>query len=378
MLPQFSSTLSVWEINYKTNVVGYFSNAELRTHFEDLRVNTVAAVPAYIHDALDVIIGNPVGKSVISDIIASLEPRVLYMRSLRTIVSYIEARKDGTAATDALRVAFGVVNTLSPGGFANPAELGTKLKAVGVSMLSKLNASPEYIAQQSYTGDLFTLPANLITNAGILHAQLNTAVGLVEASVSKYLFQFADGDDEYSPTTRTISISSTATPKSSVIVGPRLATYGTVVGVAAKQETFLVDERLIHEILHYYHVTLKEEYKLKYFSNIELLSKAIISAGFYPSYTGVLLSLWTHPEELRTITGLLINETGGLCYSENSEYRYISNKHKYFRCSHSSNYCTKVPWYFMDVITNKTGIAACYVPGEDRVVDYKKQNDDLI
>ncbi len=151
---------------------------------------------------------------------------------------------------------------------------------------------------------------------------------------------------------------------------------GAVVGVVARDVEFLIDERLFHEILHYDHITLRKEYVLEDFT---LLGRALIAGGFNPAYTGVLRSLWTDQEEFRTITGLFIHQiTGALMYSRESESRYLNDKLKPFRCSHSLSYCTKVPLYFVEAVLATGGIALRYLLGEDREVTYTKQHDDLI
>lgn len=87
-------------------------------------------------------------------------------------------------------------------------------------------------------------------------------------------------------------------------------------------------------------------------------------------------SLWTDTEELKTISGLTAVGRA-LYYCKHSESRYLADKHKRFRFSHSSNYCTKVPAYFMEALKN-TGLKVYYESGEDRDVNYLKQHDDLV
>lgn len=192
--------------------------------------------------------------------------------------------------------------------------------------------------------------------------------------IDKYRFRFADNSDSYESKTRTIAVTQ-AVSRASVFSGPRLSTLGRVVGVVARDVEFEVDEKLYHEILHYTHITLRKEVMLDDFM---FLGMALMKQGFEAPYTGVLRSLWTNQEEFRTITGIFVGPSDKkLYYSKQSESRYLSEKEKSFRGSHSLDYCTKIPAYFVNMLV-QTGIELHYLMGENREVNYTKQHDDLI
>lgn len=373
VIPEFVSVRPGWEAVYKSNTVDRYSDSELRTHFEDLRSG--GEVPAHIHDALDMIIRLPVGRSTIADIVASVEPRLYYARSLREIVEYVDDRKDDiSTAEEALRTEFGVVSSINPLILANAQTFNTYITSnLAWEWYSKLNNSPEKINQSMYLGDLFT--TDYVGAANFLYEELDKAVRLIEEEVASYLFQFSEGDDSYATNSRVIAVRDMNT-RASVVSGPRLSTMGSIVGIVARDTEFLVDERLFHEILHYSHMTLRKEYILDDFT---FLGKALISNGFDPAYTGILKSLWTDQEEFRTITGLFINpQTGVLSYSVQNESRYLHEKSKSFRCGHSLSYCTKVPLYFVRAVSEDNRVAVHYALGEDREVGYVKQHNDLV
>lgn len=367
---EFDSIRSTWEIQYKTNVVSMYSSDQLIDHFEKLRIPKTT-VPIIIHDALKTIVSNDIGKSLIEDIVAALEPRVNYATSLRDIIDHIKFLKI-VNAENALRIVFGLVNSMNPDALKNSTDFNAYISTGLGTWLDVLNVDPKRITKNCYMGDLFT--TDYLNGVNFLYNQLNPIIKLIEDELDKYRFQFSTNIDGYNHISRTISIRNI--PAScSVVSGPRLNTFGHIVGIIMKDREFLSDERLFHEILHYNHITLRREYC---FDTFEYLGRSLISHGFHPYYTGILRSLWTNEEEFRTITGIFYHpDSKQLCFSKQSESRYLSCKRKSFRCSHSLSYCTKVPEYFIQIICS-TGINLYYFPGEDRDVSYIKQHDELI
>ncbi len=315
---------------------------------------------------MSAVINVQTGKNIISDIITSLEPRVSFIRSMRAIVDFIGTNTTTDSET-ALRTGFYLIHTMDNNALSDVKTYITNLLS---NWRTVLRNNPRAITQGYYAGKLFV--SSFEGAAIFLHNQFDTVLKVIEQEVNDYQFRFATGNDGYTASTKTISISNGADPYSSIITGPRLSTSGTIVGVCARYGNFTIDERIIHEILHYYHITLKRENPGDFFS----LGIALIDNGFNPSYTGAFRNLWTHTEELKTISGLTVVGVI-LHYSRNSESRYLDDKKRMFRCSHSNAYCTKVPMYFVKVLQN-TGLTIYYMPGEDIDVNYIKQHDDLI
>lgn len=358
-----------WEIQYKTSVVNKYSNDELVDQFEKLRIPKTT-VPTIIHNALEIIVSNEVGKSLIEDIISSLEPRINYVNSLKNIIDHIGYIKT-TNAESALRITFGLIGSMNPDALKNSTEFDKYLHSELRTWFDALNANPKIVTENCYMGDLFT--EDYLNCVNCLYDKLNPIIKMVEDELNKYRFKFSTNSDSYEHISRTISIRDTKI-SCSVVSGPRLNTSGYIVGIIMKDREFLSDERLFHEILHYNHITLRREYC---FGTFEYLGRSLITLGFNPSYTGILRSLWTNEEEFRTITGIFSHpDSKQLYFEKHSESRYLCCKEKSFRCSHSTSYCTKVPKYFTEIICN-TGIKLYYFPGEDREVSYIKQHDEI-
>lgn len=367
---EFNSVRPTWEIQYQNSTVSKYSAGQLVKQFEGVRIPGTK-VPAIIHDALEIIVSNAVGRSLIEDIVSALEPKINYAASLRNIINHIDSTKTLNAER-ALRIAFGLIKSMNPNALINSTAFNAYLSTELGTWLDALYADPKRIIENCYMGDLFT--TDYLNGVDFLYNKLNSITRLVEGELNKCRFQFNTNIDGYDHISRTISIKDLPT-SCSVVSGPRLNTFGCIVGIIMKDREFLSDERLFHEILHYNHITLRREYC---FDTFECLGRSLITHGFNPSYTGILRSLWTNEEEFRTITGIFSHpDSKQLCFEKHSESRYLCCKEKSFRCSHSTSYCTKVPKYFIEIIC-KTGINLYYFPGEDRDVSYIKQHDELI
>jgi hypothetical protein len=293
----YESPKKSWETNYRVNTVSSYGLNALVTSFENLRLSGTA-VPPHIDTALGVIVTHTTGKDIISDIVSRLEPQILYVNSLLAIVNNIRTNKDNIAsAQNALRVCFGLMNSLDLNSVTTAATVNIFLPQIGNILLSKLENDPREIPINQYAGNVFATDYTGAANS--IYNHLKVAVDIVNNKLNEDRFEFGDADDSYNPMNRKISVRN-AVFKVSKITGPNLFTCDTFVGIVAKDVDFLIDERLSHEILHYDHITLRKEL----FSDISLIGRLLIGNGFYPSYTGVLQGLWTNSEEFRTITGL--------------------------------------------------------------------------
>lgn len=366
MLSEFVGKIAPWEDDYRKKVVSAYSPEKLKNSLVSLKLVSSGSVPIHIDQALVEVISVPVGKSVVQSIVASLEPRVDFVNSVYAIIKNIKTISDGEIA---LRTVYALFRAIEPTALNSMGDVKNHIDNMLTVWQYALNDNPRKIVLTQYNGQLWTSNPLLLSQR--LIDKLDVVFSVISEDVRKYQFDFGIGKDCYSITDRVIYISDRAPPTASVITGPELVTYGVTVGYACQYENFEVDERLLHELLHYYHITLRKEPWGDFWS----VGLALVQIGFDPSYTGVLANLWTNPEELKTISGLTMVSEKVLGYCKESESRYLSEKGKCVRFSHSLAYCTKVPKYFFDLL-KRTGITPNLKSSEK--VDYVKQLDDLI
>ena len=356
-----------WEIDYKASHVLGYSEEDLVAHFQDLRISQNGPVPVHITLALREIVRIPVGKELVSDIIARIEPQLLFVNSLEAILDEIREGKDNPLVCEQVaRLSFGLMDFLEPGSVGVKQNVINFLQNLDRILTSRFEECPSRIDVRMYEGDLFTEDFIRLVNG--IYLQFEGAFRLIKDDLLGVCFRFGDRADSYDPVTRTISVEDCVV-RLSKVTGPVLCTAGVPVGVIASDRDCLIDERLFHEILHYDHLTLRKEE----FDDISLIGRLLIVNGFNHAYVGVLSSLWTNAEEFRTITGLFSRDGNMRCFKQ-SEYRYLSEKGSGLRYGHSPCYCSKVPVYFLNLLRNY-GIDVHLE--DDRERDYIKQNDDV-
>lgn len=368
-MQMYESLKKGWESAYKTTEVSKYSDEELVYHFQKLRISRTIPVPLHITEALTEIVKIPVGKDLISDIIARIEPQLIFVNSLETILEEIRTNKDNFFTNQkAAKLCFGLIASLQPDSVNTQDTVVAFLKDVGNIFIDKFENSPSVISRNEYMGNVFTVDYSKLANT--IYSQFKSAFDIIKKHLTDILFQFGDTIDGYSSATRTISVNNSVL-KLSKVTGPKLCTSGIYVGAIASDRDVTIDERLFHEILHYDHITLRKE---PIDGNIFSMSKPLIADGFNPSYTGILSSLWTNAEEFRTITGLFFR-SGHILYAKQCEYRYQSEKNSGLRYGHSCCYCPKVPAYFLNLLNEKCGITVHLEDMRER--EYIKQHDDL-
>ena len=278
--------------------------------------------------------------------------------------------EEGAQPEAALRCAFYLINAIDPYVSFDSNDFKPYLRGLLERWRTELEDNPKEIEVGRYSKELFvkSIPGAVKS----LRKIFGTVLQELNREVDEYKFQFVSGDDAYFPRTRTISINDKPDRRCMTISGPRLSVHDNVVGICTRGEIFTTDVVVMHEILHYYHITLKREDSGDFFT----FGKALIANNFNHKYIGVLHSLWTHTEEMKTITGLTVDK-GVLYYCKYSENRYLNDKRKRFRCSHSTSYCTKVPIYFVQALLN-SNLVVYYLPDEDVDVPYIVQHDDLV
>lgn len=363
----YESPKKMWEIAYKASHVSRYSDEDLVNHFQNLRVSQDVPVPVHITSALREIVKIPVGRELVSDVIARIEPQLLFVSSLEAILDEIRAGKDNPLVCEQVaRLSFGLMDFLKPGSVEAEQNVIDFLQNLDRVLTTRFEEYPSRIGVRMYEGDLFTEDFIGLVNA--IYLQFEGAFRVVKDDLLDVCFRFGDRDDSYDPVTRTISVENCIV-KLSKVTGPTLCTAGIPVGVIAADRDCLIDERLFHEILHYDHLTLRKEE----FDDISLIGRSLIISGFNHAYVGVLSSLWTNAEEFRTITGLF-SRNGDMGYFRQCEYRYLSEKGSGLRYGHSPCYYSKVPVYFLNLLKD-CGIDVHLE--DDRERDYIKQNDDV-
>lgn len=385
-IQEYTITRPDWENNYRNYVLEHYDDNALRKHFKDLRLPETN-VPTEIDNALKDIIKYETGKSIILDIIAALEPRISYAESLHEIFN--TKIINGLTMEQRLKSEIELINFFHPK-ILKSCDIISIIKEI-IKNKNNNNKKPlkdlivrRLIKKINYEEVKITLgdcDTNIFLNEFSFSQEelydlekyfkdiLKNFVEEFESTVNKYRFTFSTGESQYNSSTRVISLDPGKTQLSAVS-GPILQTYSALTGVVAKFVLFTDDEKLLHEILHYYHMTLREE---TINNNFFLTCIKMIEYGIPPNYTRLLNDLWHYPEELKTITGLVaINNK--LMYSKQCESRYINEKGKPFRFSHSSAYFTKCPWYFVQIM-EKIGIKL--ILEDNYNVEYISQFDNL-
>lgn len=322
-----------------------------------------------MHNAISEIVKFPTGKSVIQDIVSSIEPRLKYYNSLKSTLETIKSSRNSEVA---LRNIFGMFNFIDSEIVKTKAKLITYLNNDFFKLTELVNTDPRVIRSTYYTGILFVDYCDYTTIVDKICFFLDKFLVEIKNKVDNLRFKFGSNDNSYEHS-RIISIKHSDPIKASVVTGPRLKTLGVTVGVVNRDVIFTDDERLFHEILHYTHLGLRQEYLQNDFFQLGL--NLFRNHNFSPNYSTTLNALWTSPEEFRTITGFFINPNDdNLYYSLQNESSYLHDKGKSFRCSHALCYLTKTPWFFVNLMKN----SPFYISGEDRDVDYNGQCDNFI
>lgn len=361
----FVSDPPVWENQYKVATVNNYDNATLRQHFEELRMPQTN-IPGVIHDEILNIINVPTGKSVIADIVSSLEPRLNYVNSLRQIINIINQEIN---SENAIRIAFGLMNSINPGVVSDKDRLIGYIETGFIDWVDKIDQNPQPIARQDYMENLL-VRHNLDNFIGILRGKFQNAINVAEKKLNSYRFQFSIDSDRYMPDLRTISINPDLQSRASVVSGPRLLIGNHVVGMVMRDIAFENDEKLFHEILHYYHIGLRKSLYV-YSDNFDTLGEGLIRSNLLEIRHSLLLKdLWTTQEEFRTITGGFWDMyRQQLVFSPQNESCYLRDKGKSFRCSHSGNYITEISMDFIRIGERGGGVVH-YFNNEDRDVSY--------
>jgi hypothetical protein len=385
----YNKVLPTWQ---NTRLTSVLIDPNLGDKFKSLCLQG-SAIPSHIDASIATMISNPVGKAIIANIVAALEPKKEYIEIIANIVQQMNTYIIATHYEDAIKLAMQLLDfvhtkttaTSTPFNPLNVTMAGIALGNMGATLLEGLKNYATPIVLPAYTA--LSVPTGLSENsemlATTLRNQINDAIAILNDELNTLRFQFKDDDDYYNHETRTIAITD-ANVKASVISGPKLVTCATTVGYLTQYEDVLPDEKFCHEVLHYSHITLNKEL----LGDIKTIGTPFVAiCHFDPSYTGVLGNIWSNHEELRTITGLF--EVGGTLYFDpRNESSYLAAKGKKLRCSHVLNYCTKVPAYFYSYVSEcllnntekdaKAAIATNFKLFNDYTVSYIKQIDDLI
>lgn len=351
-IPEYVIKKEKWENNYRENIVNKYNNNELKEHFLSLSLDATK-VANEIDEAINEIIKYETGKSIIVDIVSALEPRVLYGESLRTIICNINNEEK---EYEKVKIIFALIENFSPNSILNTNEIHTYVaNKMYNDLVGKIDSAPEEIIISDIDLDTFELYYKELDEdlKSTLYIKdiLEKIIQEIETKINKYRFLLTIGEDNYYDAENKNIILSSKETELSVISGPILQTYGKTVDVVSQPFIFENDEKLLHEIIHYYNLTLRQDLTDNDFNSLNI---QLIKNGFSTDYTDLTLNIWSDTEELRTITGLIVIN-GKLMYSKQCEARYLKDKKKPFRFSHSSSYFTKCPWYFVELM-EKIGI----------------------
>jgi hypothetical protein len=386
----YNRSLPSWQ---STRLASIVADPALANKFKALRLHGTA-IPGHIEANITTMISNPVGKIIIANIVAALEPKKEYIDAIKQIVQQMDNYIAATNHNEAIKLAMQLLSFVHSKTLATSITVFDPLNAtvadaalgnMGTTLLDGLKNYVAPIALPVYTAS--NIPIGSSGNPEILakalRDQINIVIAILDDELNSLRFQFKDDGDYYNRETKTIAVTA-ANVKASVVSGPKLVTCATVVGYLTQYEDILPDERFCHEMLHYSHITLNKEF----LGDIKTIGMPLVSnCHFDPSYTSVLSNIWSNHEELRTITGLF-EISGTLYFDSRNESSYLAAKGKKLRCSHVLSYCTKVPAYFWlciwDCLSNNTEteakatITRSFKLFNDRDVPYVKQIDDMI
>lgn len=178
-MQMYESPKKGWERTYKTTYVSKYSDEELIDHFQKLRISQSLSVPAHITAALAEIVKVPVGKNLISDIIARIEPQLIFVNSLETILEEIRTNKDSFFANQkAAKLCFGLIASLQPDSVSTQDKVIVFLKNVGNIFIDKFENSPSFISRNEYTGNMFIVDYSKLANT--IYSQFKSAFDIIK------------------------------------------------------------------------------------------------------------------------------------------------------------------------------------------------------